>query len=167
MFLLQRCGTADFLDLDLCFFLLCFQKTLTTKQRLGLLGTPGRQNIGLVFNPTIKSILTVNEFWSFLSFPCFRFSKYLFFVLYQLSSKTTSPSKMISLIVRLVYCKCQPIKYRSSHPEVFLEKGVLKIQSKFTGKHSSRSAISIKLLCTSYLALCIYFANLLCMGLLL
>ena len=36
---------------------------------------------------------------------------------------------------------------RSSHPEVFLRKGVLKICSKFTGEHPRRSAISIKLLC--------------------
>ena len=36
-------------------------------------------------------------------------------------------------------------KHRSSHPEVFLEKGVLKICSKFTGEHPCRSAISIKL----------------------
>ena len=34
--------------------------------------------------------------------------------------------------------------YRSSHPEVFLGKGVLKICSKFTGDHPCRSAISIK-----------------------
>ena len=37
--------------------------------------------------------------------------------------------------------------YRSSRPEVFLRKGVLKICSKFTGEHPCRSAISIKLLC--------------------
>ena len=37
--------------------------------------------------------------------------------------------------------------YRSSHPEVFLAKKVLKIRSKFTGEHQCRSAISIKLLC--------------------
>ena len=35
---------------------------------------------------------------------------------------------------------------RSSHPEVYLEKGVLKICSKFTGEHPWRSMISIKLL---------------------
>ena len=35
----------------------------------------------------------------------------------------------------------------NSHPEVFLEKGVLKIYNKFKGEHSCRSAISIKLLC--------------------
>ena len=37
--------------------------------------------------------------------------------------------------------------YRSSRPEVFLGKGVLKIWSKFAGEHPCRSAISIKLLC--------------------
>ena len=30
-------------------------------------------------------------------------------------------------------------KFRSSHPEVFLEKGVLKRCSKFTGEHPCRS----------------------------
>ena len=35
--------------------------------------------------------------------------------------------------------------FRSSHPEVFLGKGALKICSKFTGEHPYRSAISIKL----------------------
>ena len=37
--------------------------------------------------------------------------------------------------------------FRSSHPKVFLWKGVLKICSKFTGEHTCRSAISIKFLC--------------------
>ena len=37
---------------------------------------------------------------------------------------------------------------RSSIPEVFLGKGVLKIDSKFTGEHPYRRAISIKLLCS-------------------
>ena len=35
----------------------------------------------------------------------------------------------------------------NSHPEVFLEKGVLKIYTEFKGEHSCQSAISIKLLC--------------------
>ena len=35
--------------------------------------------------------------------------------------------------------------FRSSHPEVFLGKGVLKIWSKFTGEHPCQGAISIKL----------------------
>ena len=34
---------------------------------------------------------------------------------------------------------------RSSRPEAFLVKGVLKISNKFTGKHPCRSVISIKL----------------------
>ena len=37
--------------------------------------------------------------------------------------------------------------YGSSLPEVFLGKGVLKICSKFTGEHTHRKVISIKLLC--------------------
>ena len=37
--------------------------------------------------------------------------------------------------------------YRSSPPEMFLGKGVLKICSKFTGEHQSQSVISIKLHC--------------------
>ena len=36
------------------------------------------------------------------------------------------------------------ILFRSSRPEVFLGKGVLKIYSKFTGEHLCRSAISKK-----------------------
>ena len=39
------------------------------------------------------------------------------------------------------------LSYRSSHQEVFLRKGVLKICSKFTGEHPYQSVISIKLLC--------------------
>ena len=39
------------------------------------------------------------------------------------------------------------VNNRSSHSVVFLGKGVLKICSKFTREHQSRSAISMKLLC--------------------
>ena len=35
--------------------------------------------------------------------------------------------------------------FKSSHQDVFLRKGVVKISSKFTGEHPCRSAISIKL----------------------
>ena len=49
----------------------------------------------------------------------------------------------IEYTVKLV----QYMKLRSSHPEVFLEKGVLKICSKFTGKRPCQSAVSIKFLC--------------------
>ena len=38
-------------------------------------------------------------------------------------------------------------RVKSSHPEVFLGKGVLKICSKLTGEHACRIAITIKLLC--------------------
>ena len=37
--------------------------------------------------------------------------------------------------------------YRSTHPDVFLGKGILKICSKFTREYPCRSAFSIKLLC--------------------
>ena len=36
------------------------------------------------------------------------------------------------------------MKSRSSHPEVFLEKGLLKICTKFIGEHPCQSVISIK-----------------------
>ena len=39
------------------------------------------------------------------------------------------------------------LRDRISHPEVFLENGVLKIYSKFTGEYPCQSVISIKLLC--------------------
>ena len=39
------------------------------------------------------------------------------------------------------------INHKSSHSEVLLVKGVLKICSKFTGEQPCRSVISIKLLC--------------------
>ena len=43
--------------------------------------------------------------------------------------------------------KDRQVRFRSSPPEVFLRKGVLKICSKFTGEHPCRSVISIKLFC--------------------
>ena len=45
---------------------------------------------------------------------------------------------------------------RSSHPEVFLRKGVLKIHSKFTGENPCRSVISKKLHIYIYTYVCIY-----------
>ena len=42
--------------------------------------------------------------------------------------------------------RCPSTILQSSHPEVFLGKGVLKICSKVTGEHPCRSVISIKLL---------------------
>ena len=43
----------------------------------------------------------------------------------------------------------EQVKSRSSHPEVFLGKGGLKICSRFTGEHPCRCAISIKLFCNA------------------
>ena len=40
-------------------------------------------------------------------------------------------------------------RFRSNRPEAFLVKGVLETCGKFTGEHPFRSAISIKLFCTS------------------
>ena len=50
-----------------------------------------------------------------------------------------------SLISHLLFGQYEGGEKRSSHPEVFLEKGALKICSKFTGEHPCGSAISIKL----------------------
>ena len=58
----------------------------------------------------------------------------------QVSSKKQS---MNSLPGRRKACAV----YRSSHPEAFLVKGILKICHKFTEEHPCRSVISIKLLC--------------------
>ena len=50
---------------------------------------------------------------------------------------------LISLhLVGSVYCN-----FKSSSPDVFLEKGILEVQSKFTGERLCRSAISINLFC--------------------
>ena len=54
--------------------------------------------------------------------------------------------KMFSLALNNRHSIPPPKRSRSSHPEVFLRKGVLKLCSKFTGEHPCRSAISIKLL---------------------
>ena len=54
----------------------------------------------------------------------------------------------------MIDCECNlssvnlKLLIRSSHQEVFLEKGVLKICCKFTGEHPCRSVISIKLFCS-------------------
>ena len=50
-------------------------------------------------------------------------------------------------LFRIIYDTYEGYKSRSSPPEVFLGKGVLKICSKFTGEHPCQNAISIKLFC--------------------
>ena len=63
-------------------------------------------------------------------------------------SNDTSDTNFVSLVtfenrnISFLKSICSIIK--SSHPEVFLGKGVLKICMKFTGEHPCRSAISIK-----------------------
>ena len=54
---------------------------------------------------------------------------------------------MVIIYSFIELCRCNKIytKYRSSHPEVLLVKGVLKICSTFTGEHPLQSVISIKL----------------------
>ena len=54
-------------------------------------------------------------------------------------------SKKIGALCDVIFPKERGNKGRSSHPKVFLEKGVLKICSKFTGENSCPSVISIKL----------------------
>ena len=61
-------------------------------------------------------------------------------LLFKALLKSMNPLKMI--IARSKYSQI-----RSSHPEVLLGKGVLKICLKYTGEQSCQSAISIKLLC--------------------
>ena len=67
------------------------------------------------------------------------------------STKYSCPSSLVAWTITLheAYLKelafFEKTYYRSSHSEVFLRKGVLKISSKFTGEHPCRSAISIKL----------------------
>ena len=46
---------------------------------------------------------------------------------------------------RKVSAEAEGGNFKSSRPEVFLGKSVLKMCSKFTGEHPCRSAISIKL----------------------
>ena len=65
-------------------------------------------------------------------------------MLYLITSKVFTESKYTHTHTHARRCF---IRYRSSHPDVFVGKGVLKICSKFTGKHPCRSVILIKLFC--------------------
>ena len=62
-----------------------------------------------------------------------------------------------SLHLVLIFEKCKISQVRSSHPKVFLGKGVLKMCSKFTGEHQCRSVILIKLLCSIFAWICCIF----------
>ena len=66
----------------------------------------------------------------------------------------------ISKIIGLRCCSGIPHgskNYSSSHPELFLRKGILKMYSKLTGDTPHRSATSIKLLCNFATLLKAYF----------
>ena len=54
---------------------------------------------------------------------------------------------ILNIISIHLLTKVHVAMFKSSPPEVFPRKGVLKIRSKFTREHPCRSAISIKLLC--------------------
>ena len=53
-----------------------------------------------------------------------------------------------NLYAYLILCQASKMELQKQPSEVFLRTGVLKICSKFTGEHLSRSLISIKLLCS-------------------
>ena len=60
-------------------------------------------------------------------------------------NKTIMVRIFVKLTSSLVISSKNLYNNRSSRPEVFLGKGVLKICSRFTGEHPCRSVISIKL----------------------
>ena len=59
----------------------------------------------------------------------------------------SQPGTPWSQFAELYLRPCQAAIIRSSHQDVFLGKGVLKIFSKFTAEHPCQSMISIQLLC--------------------
>ena len=64
--------------------------------------------------------------------------------------KSFTSSSIVSYVNSMLCIKSESFIFnsRSSHPEMFLRKGVLKICNKFTGEYPCQSAISIKLLTT-------------------
>ena len=58
-------------------------------------------------------------------------------------TKVDSDRVLLTVVGRIAFLKFEIV--RSSRPEVFLGKGILKIYSKFTGEHPYWSVISIKL----------------------
>ena len=61
----------------------------------------------------------------------------------QMFYKIGIPKNFAHFTRKLLCCSNFLISPRSSHPEMFLRKGVLKIRSKFTGDHPCRNVISI------------------------
>ena len=73
---------------------------------------------------------------------------------------TIPPTPIIwnSRVYIKIHHKLKILILRSNHPEIFLEKGVLEIRSKFTGERPCRRTISIKLQC-SPVNFAAYFQN--------
>ena len=78
------------------------------------------------------------------------------FLIYSLPTHKKSNQKENHAYLNLLYSICyrediyrlvKLLTSRSSHPEVFIVKGILRISSKFTGEHPCWSVISITLLC--------------------
>ena len=78
------------------------------------------------------------------------------FLIYSLPTHKKSNQKENHAYLNLLYSICHRediyrlvklLTSRSSHPEVFIVKGILRISSKFTGEHPCWSVISITLLC--------------------
>ena len=69
-----------------------------------------------------------------------------FFITFETYSASVTSKWSPNKLVMLQQQRCIETTVTSSHSEVFLGKGVLKICSKFTGEHPCRSMISIKLL---------------------
>ena len=59
------------------------------------------------------------------------------------SGKISKVSGLLKSLAMTFLCVHAEIHYRSSPPEVFLGKGILKICSKFTGEHLCQIAIAI------------------------
>ena len=70
-----------------------------------------------------------------------------------ITGNTVSPKSFISNSQRHIHT----MMTRHSLPDVFLGKGVLKICSKFTGKHPCQSAISINLQSNVFFSLWVFF----------
>ena len=68
----------------------------------------------------------------------------------EISSYIRNGKGCVSNIKCNTQCQSGVDDFRSSYPEVFLEEGVLKICSKFTGEYSCQSAITIKLFCNVF-----------------
>ena len=96
-------------------------------------------------------LLFINFLFTYL-IPCNVF-RFMLFLPQQdfVNCRYSANLKILKAKVLSVFWKSSLETFRSTHPEVFLGKGVLKICSKFTGEHPCRNAISIKLQsnCTS------------------